>query len=93
MENVIERAVVLNPGGTIELEDLPADFSRKREEIDVNKFIPANAPLQQTLEQIEEQLMRRALTQCNNIQSHAADMLSITKSLFQHKMKKYKIVI
>lgn len=93
LENVIERAVVLNPGGIIELEDLPADFSKKREEIDVNKFIPANAPLQQTLEQIEEQLIRRALTQCNNIQSHAADMLSITKSLFQHKMKKYKIII
>jgi len=93
LENVIERAVVLNPGGIIELEDLPADFSRKREEIDVNKFIPANAPLQQTLEKIEEQLIRRALSQCNNIQSHAADMLSITKSLFQHKMKKYKIII
>jgi two-component system NtrC family response regulator len=93
LENVIERAVVLNPGGVIELEDLPADFSRKREEIDVSKFIPANVPLQQTLEQIEEQLIRRALSQCNNIQSHAADMLSITKSLFQHKMKKYKIII
>jgi two-component system NtrC family response regulator len=93
LENVIERAVVLNPGGIIELEDLPADFSRKREEIDVNKFIPANVPLQQTLEQIEEQLIKRALSQCNNIQSHAADMLSITKSLFQHKMKKYKIII
>ncbi len=93
LENVIERAVVLNPGGIIALEDLPADFSRKREEIDVNKFIPANVPLQQTLEQIEEQLIRRALSQCNNIQAHAADMLSITKSLFQHKMKKYKIII
>ena len=91
LENVIERAVVLNPGGIIELEDLPAEFSKKREEIDVNRFIPANAPLQQTLEQIEEQLIRRALRQCNNIQSHAADMLSITKSLFQHKMKKYNI--
>jgi two-component system NtrC family response regulator len=93
LENVIERAVVLNPGGIIELEDLPAEFSKKREEIDVNRFIPANAPLQETLEQIEEQLIRRALRQCNNIQAHAADMLSITKSLFQHKMKKYNIVI
>jgi two-component system NtrC family response regulator len=93
LENVIERAVVLNPGGIIELEDLPAEFSKKREEIDVNRFIPANAPLQKTLEQIEEQLIRRALRQCDNIQSHAADMLSITKSLFQHKMKKYNIVI
>lgn len=93
LENVIERAVVLNPEGIIELEDLPAEFSKKREQLDVNRFIPANAPLQQTLEQIEKQLIKRALSQCNNIQSHAADMLSITKSLFQHKMKKYKIII
>jgi two-component system NtrC family response regulator len=93
LENVIERAVVLNPGGIIELEDLPPEFSGKQKELDINRFIPATAPLQKTLEQIEEKLIRRALIQCNNVQSHAAEMLGITKSLIQHKMKKYNIVI
>ena len=93
LENIIERALVMNSDGLISAEDLPHDFSGKQEELSVDRFIPRNAPLQETLEQIEEKLIRRALSQCNNIQSHAAKMLGITKSLIQHKMKKYNIVV
>ena len=93
LENVIERAVVLNSGGLITPDDMPAYLLEGEDEINVEKFIPAGAPLQKTLENIEEQLIRRALKSCNNVQSHAADMIGITKSLFQHKMKKYNISI
>ncbi len=93
LENTIERAVVMNSDGLVSIEDLPDEFSGKQEELNVDRFIPLNAPLQKTLEQIEEKLIRRSLKQCNNVQSHAAEMLSITKSLIQHKMKKYNIVI
>jgi two-component system NtrC family response regulator len=93
LENVIERAVVLNSGGVIGPEDLPDYFSVKEQVLDVESFIPPNAPLQKTLEQIEERLIRRALKECNNVQSHAAEMLAITKSLIQHKMKKYNISV
>jgi two-component system NtrC family response regulator len=93
LENAIERAVVLSSNGQIDLEDLPVELSGKQEVLDVDRFIPLGAPLQTTLEQIEEKLVRRALKQCNNIQSHAAEMLGITKSLIQHKMKKYNIII
>jgi two-component system NtrC family response regulator len=93
LENAIERAVVLSSDGQIDLEDLPVELSGKQEALDVERFIPLGAPLQTTLEQIEEKLVRRALKQCNNIQSHAAEMLGITKSLIQHKMKKYNIII
>jgi len=93
LENVIERAVVLNSGGVIRPEDLPGNLSGEEQELDIERFIPLNAPLQKTLEQIEEKLIRRALKECNNVQSHAAEMIGITKSLFQHKMKKYNIAI
>jgi two-component system NtrC family response regulator len=93
LENVIERAVVLNPGGLISLEDLPEELAGAEVEFDVERFIPPNVPLPEALEQIEEKLIRRALAQCNNVQSHAAEMLGITKSLIQHKMKKYSIVV
>ena len=93
LENIIERAVVLNSDGLITPEDLPDELSEKKEEVDVDRFIPLDAPLQKTLEQIEERLIRRALRQCDNIQAHAAEMLGITKSLIQHKMKKYKIIL
>jgi two-component system NtrC family response regulator len=91
LENVIERAVVLNSGGVIELKDLPPEFSEKREDLDIERFIPSDAPLQETLEKIEEKLIRRALKLSDNVQSHAAHKLGITKSLIQHKIKKYNI--
>jgi two-component system NtrC family response regulator len=93
LENTIERAVVLSSDGQIDLEDLPDELSGKREDLDVDRFIPLGAPLQKTLEEIEEKLVRRALEQCDNVQSHAADMLGITKSLIQHKLKKYNITL
>ena len=93
LENVIERAVVLNSDGLIDLKDLPAEFTKAEGDLDVDRFIPPGAPLQSTLEEIEEKLIRRALKQSGNVQSHAAEQLGITKSLIQHKMKKYNISV
>jgi len=93
LENVIERAVVLNSGGLIDLKDLPAEFTKAKGDLDVDRFIPPEALLQSTLEEIEEKLIRRALKQSGNVQSHAAEQLGITKSLIQHKMKKYNISV
>jgi two-component system NtrC family response regulator len=91
LENVIERAVVLNNNGLIEPEDFPSYLSGVEKDLDIERFIPSGAPLQKTLEQIEAQHIKRALKRCNNVQSHAAEMIGITKSLIQHKMKKYNI--
>jgi two-component system NtrC family response regulator len=93
LENVIERAVVLNSEGLIDLKDLPAEFTKANGDLDIDRFIPQEAPLQSTLEEIEEKLIRRALKHSGNVQSHAAEHLGITKSLIQHKMKKYNISI
>ena len=93
LENVIERAVVLNSGNFIDLKDLPVEFTKAKGDLDVDRFIPPEAPLQSTLEEIEEKLIRRALKESGNVQSHAADQLGITKSLIQHKMKKYNISV
>ncbi len=93
LENIIERAVVLTADALIGPEDLPAELSQREQEVDVERFIPLDAPLQNTLERIEEKLIRRALEQCDNVQSHAAEMLGITKSLIQHKMRKYNIAV
>ena len=93
LENVIERAVVLNSTGIIGAEDLPVYLSERKEELDVDNFIPINAPLQKTLEQIEKKIILRALKKCGNVQSRAAEMIGIKKDLFHHKMKKYNISI
>lgn len=93
LENVIERALVLSSGGMITPQDLPEEIEAVESHFDVDRFIPPNVPLQEALTQIEEIMIRRALLQCNNVQAHAARMLGITKSLIQHKMKKYQIVV
>ncbi len=93
LENVIERAVVLNNSGLIEPEDFPSYLSGAEKDLDIERFIPADAPLQRMLEQIEAQHIKRALIRSNNVQAHAAEMIGITKSLMQHKMKKYNITI
>lgn len=93
LENVIERAVIMNSGDMITLEDFPEELTGAQTEFDVDRFIPSSVYLADALERIEEKMIRRALAQCNNIQAHAAKNLGITKSLIQHKMKKYKIVV
>ena len=91
LENIIERAVVLNSDGLIRPEDLPDELSGKQEELDVDRFIPLNTPLPETLEDIEEKLIKRALEQCNHVQSRAAEMLGISRHVMNYKMNKYGI--
>jgi two-component system NtrC family response regulator len=93
LENIIERAMVLNSNGIITVADLPDELTGAEAQFDVDRFIPSNITMPEALEKIEEKLLRRALAQCNNVQSHAAKSLGITKSLIQHKMKKYNILV
>ncbi|OQX64728.1 MAG: DNA-binding response regulator [Desulfococcus sp. 4484_242] len=91
LENVIERGVVLSSDGKITVTDLPEGMAESEMEMDVEQFIPPDLPLPKALEKIEEQLIRNALAESGNIQSHAAKRLGITKSLIQHKIKKYNL--
>lgn len=91
LENVIERAVVLNTTGAIGLEDLPDYLSGEREDLDIERFLPPDASLQNTIEQIEEKLIRRALKRCNNVQAQAAELLGISRHVMNYKMHKYEI--
>jgi two-component system NtrC family response regulator len=93
LENVIERALVLNSGSMIRKQNLPEELTDDEAELDVERLIPAGIPLPKALETIEEKLIRRALAATDNVQSHAAQRLGITKSLIQHKMKKYNITV
>lgn len=93
LENVIERAVVLSSNGVIKVEDLPEELTGAKTQFDMDSLLPPNVRLPDALERIEEKLIRRALAQCDNVQSHAAQILGITKSLMQHKIKKYNIAV
>ncbi|MFZ5451043.1 MAG: sigma-54-dependent transcriptional regulator [Thermodesulfobacteriota bacterium] len=93
LENVMERAVILCHDSLITPQDLPQELAPVSEEtaLDIDRLVPVGIPLPEALERIEEQMIRRALEQSGNVQVRAAEMLGITKSLLQYKLKKYHL--
>jgi len=93
LENVMERAVILCSNSLITPEDLPGEMAPAAAgaKLDIDRFVPMHTPLPEALEAIEEQMIRRALEQSGQVQVRAAEMLGITKSLLQYKLKKYHL--
>jgi two-component system NtrC family response regulator len=93
LENVIERAVILCGDNLITPQDLPGELAPQVVEpkLDIDRFVPLHTPLNEALDHIEEQMIRRALEQSGNVQVRAAELLGITKSLLQYKLKKYHL--
>jgi two-component system NtrC family response regulator len=93
LENVIERAVVLCRGNRIVQEDLPQEI-RETPEIEegIDNLISWERSLAETLDAIEERMIRQALKKAGNIQAQAAKTLGISRSNLQYKMKKYGLL-
>jgi len=92
LENVIERAVILCSNNIITVDDLPPHVAGAPEtEFNIDLLVPSHVPLPEALEKIEELMIRRALNQSGYVQVRAAELLGITKSLLQYKLKKYQI--
>jgi len=92
LQNVMERCVVLADKDTIGVDDLPPDI--KDEEAQYKSavdMLPERLDITQTLEKIEAALIRRALVKSDFVQTKAADMLGLSKSNLQYKLKKYGI--
>ena len=92
LQNVVERCVVLASGELIGVSDLPAEVrdeeSQYKSAVDL---LPVTINLGETLEKIEAALVRRALARADFVQVKAAEMLGVSKSLLQYKLKKYGI--
>lgn len=93
LENVVERAVILCSQNVITPADLPPNLAATppESEFDVDRLVPLHTPLPEALERIEELMIRRALEQADHVQVRAAELLGITKSLLQYKLKKYHL--
>ncbi len=93
LENVMERAVILCSNNLISPQDLPAELSPTPvdSKLDIDRFVPLHTPLPEALDAIEEQMIRRALEKSGQVQVRAAELLGITKSLLQYKLKKYHL--
>lgn len=92
LQNVIERCMVMIPRDIIDVEDLPAEIRDEESQFkSAVDLLPVELNLADTLDKIEAALIRRALVRADFVQAHAADLLGISRSLMQYKLKKYNI--
>ncbi|MDL2313411.1 sigma-54 dependent transcriptional regulator [Desulfovibrio sp. OttesenSCG-928-C14] len=92
LENIVERCLVMVPGDTIDMNDLPPEVRDEETQLkSAIDLLPVKLDLAATLDKLEAALVRRALVKTNFVQVRAADLLGISKSLLQYKLRKYGI--
>jgi DNA-binding NtrC family response regulator len=90
LENLMERAVVLCRGEVITTQDLP--FHLQEGASEKQWEIPGKTKtLPDSLEEIERDLIVKALYQHQGVQTKAAESLGISERVLRYKMKKYGI--
>jgi two-component system NtrC family response regulator len=89
LENVIERALVLDKDGVVGLDDLP-DRLRTREHrvANLRMELPDEGV---SLEDVERELLLAALQKHNWNQTRAAAFLNITRSTLLYRMQKFAL--
>lgn len=90
LENLIERAVVLCRGTVITREDLPFHLQEGASEAQ-GRPSKQMKTLPEILEEVERDLILKALHQHQGIQTRAADSLGISERVLRYKMKRYGI--
>lgn len=90
LENLIERAVVLSRGDIITTQDLPFHLREERSE---SLWPPSKREksLPESLEEIERDLIAKALHEHEGVQTRAAESLGISERVLRYKVKKYRI--
>jgi len=90
LENIIERAVVLCRGETIATQDLPFHVREERSE-GLWQAPGKEKSLPESLEEIEKDLILRALDENRGVQTRAAEALGISERVLRYKIRKYGI--
>ncbi len=89
LENVIQRASVLRRGGKITAQDLPDKLSH--EKLSVEQIVLNLPDKGISLENLEKNLIIKALEKHKGNQTRAAEYLGITRPTLIYRMEKYGI--
>jgi DNA-binding NtrC family response regulator len=94
LENIVERAVVLARGDTVEVSELPSEL------LTTAPSAPAHAgktdviiPLKKALEEPERQIILRAIEYAGGNRDEAAKLLGINRSTLFYKLRKLKVKV
>ena len=93
LENFLERAVILSRSSTISPADviLPAPGNGNSNSAQTGRSIDLQGSLDATMDQIELELIVRALESVQWNHSRAAAILGVTRQNLHYKIKKYKL--
>jgi DNA-binding NtrC family response regulator len=86
LENIMERAVTLCPGGAIELAHLPLDFQQPQFQVQRHQRREFH-----TLEDNEKEYIAWMLKQVNGNKTRAAEILGIDRVSLWRKIKRYNL--
>ncbi len=94
MENIMERAVVLSMGKTIDVEHLPGEIcllaKQELTTIGMGQSQPFNnLVLQEQVENLEKKMIKQALIKTTDNKAKAAQLLQISERSLWYKLKKY----
>lgn len=84
LQNVIERAVTLSAGGTLDVDDIHLDKPRQRASENGTPDLPEGT----TLEQWEEEMIREALRKAGGNKSQAARALGLSRNALRYRLSK-----
>ena len=96
LENVIERAVALETSDQLTPASIPMQVRTEsqgggQQRLWTFTLPPEGIDLENTVSQIEKDLMLQALERSGWVQSRAAELLNLTFRAFRYKVKKYGI--
>lgn len=87
LENTVERILVCHSGERIIRAEYLNGIVAGEGGVEVNGLEDfAGLPLQEATQRLERHLIKKALEQCNYIQSQAADALGTTRRILKYKM-------
>jgi len=94
LQNAMERGVLFCKGAVLQVDDLPDSIrpaSRSAPSCPLD-LSGADKPLPELMEDVERQLIHDALVRARGVQARAAQLLGISRSNLQYKLKKYGLL-
>ncbi len=78
LDNILKRATILATGQRIEEDDI---------QLDMAETAPVSSPMEGTMEEIKNRIIRQRIEECNGNKTHAAKSLNISLRSLQAKAK------
>ncbi len=93
LKNMIERLVIMAPGRTIEVSDLPDSFRRQTESAAESEFFPDKESLKEATVRFEREFISKKLTQNDGNISKTAERIGIARRNLHRKIRQFGIQV